>query len=52
VENEVYKKLYFLNDEFVGGLLMGDTSKAIQLRRAIDNKSTLKHFLDLHFLDY
>ena len=49
--NEVYRKFYFLNNLFVGGILMGDTSKAVQLRKAIDKGSNMQHFLDMHFLD-
>lgn len=50
-ENEIYRKFYFVNNSFVGGILMGDTSKAVQLRKAIDKNSSLQNFLDNHFLD-
>lgn len=50
-QNEIYRKFYFLDNEFVGGLLMGDTRKAVQLRVAIDRKSDMQSFLDNHFLD-
>ncbi len=49
--NRTYRKFYFEDDEFVGGILLGDTSKAVQLRKAMDNQSTMQHFLDQHFLD-
>ncbi|MCA9496232.1 MAG: FAD-dependent oxidoreductase, partial [Nanoarchaeota archaeon] len=49
--NEVYRKFYFLNNLFVGGILMGSTTKAVQLRKAIDKGSNMQHFLDMHFLD-
>lgn len=51
-ESEMYRKFYFFENEFVGGILMGDTSKAIQLRKAIDRKTNMQHFLDDHFLDW
>lgn len=50
-QNEIYRKFYFVNNCFVGGILMGDTSKAVQLRKAIDKASSLQNFLDNHFLD-
>ena len=49
--NEIYRKFFFVNNCFVGGVLMGDTSKAVQLRKAIDKASNLQNFLDNHFLD-
>ncbi|NCC71014.1 hypothetical protein EOM09_05510, partial [bacterium] len=47
----IYKKFYFKDNLFVGGILMGDISKSIQLRKAINAASTIQHFLDMHFLD-
>ena len=49
--NEIYRKFFFVNNCFVGGVLMGDTSKAVQLRKSIDRASNLQSFLDNHFLD-
>lgn len=50
-KQEIYRKFFFIDNQFVGGILMGDTKKAIQLRRALDNGSTMQQFLDTHFLD-
>ncbi|MFT4244282.1 MAG: FAD-dependent oxidoreductase [Candidatus Woesearchaeota archaeon] len=50
-KTEVYRKFYFLNNIFVGGILMGDTKKAVHLRKAIDKGSQIQTFLDAHFLD-
>lgn len=50
-KQENYRKFFFLDNEFVGGILIGDCSKSIQLRKAVDKKSSMQHFLDMHFLD-
>ena len=50
-KTEVYRKFYFLDDQFVGGILMGSTNKAVHLRKAIDKASQIQTFLDAHFLD-
>ena len=34
-KNRIYKKLYFFNDKFVGGILIGDVSKAAVLLSSI-----------------
>jgi flavorubredoxin/NADPH-dependent 2,4-dienoyl-CoA reductase/sulfur reductase-like enzyme len=49
--NKIHKKFYFYNGVFVGGVLMGDTSKAVSLRKAIYKGSNIQNFLDDHFLD-
>ena len=48
---EKYKKFYFYNNEFVGGILIGDTSKAVQLRKAMEFRSNMQTFLESHFLE-
>lgn len=48
---DVYRKFYFYNNEFVGGILMGNVDKATQLQLALKKGSTMSHFLDMHFLD-
>lgn len=48
---EIYRKFYFEDNQFVGGILMGDTKKAVQLRKAIDKGTNMQTFLDAHFLD-
>ena len=41
-KNRVYKKLYFTNDKFVGGILCGDISKASALLSALKDESEMK----------
>jgi NADH oxidase (H2O-forming) len=41
VKNRVYKKLYFFNDKFVGGILIGDVSKAGVLLSSIKINSPM-----------
>lgn len=50
-KTESFRKFYFLDDQFVGGILMGNTTKSSQLRKAIDKGSNMQTFLDAHFLD-
>ncbi len=50
-KNKIYKKFYFKDNNFVGGILIGNTKKAIQLRKSLNNNSTIQHFLEKHFLD-
>ena len=50
-KKEIYRKFYFIDDQFVGGILLGETTKAVQLRKAIDKASQIQTFLDAHFLD-
>lgn len=40
-ENLVYKKLYFLNDKFCGGILIGDTKSRKEFFAAFEDKSTI-----------
>jgi len=35
IKNKIYKKVYFVEDKFVGGILMGDTSKSNELLNAL-----------------
>lgn len=41
IKNRVYKKLYFFNDKFVGGILIGDVSKAGVLLSSIKVNSPM-----------
>lgn len=41
-KNRIYKKLYFTNDKFVGGILCGDISKASALLSALKDESEMK----------
>ncbi|MCA9486522.1 MAG: FAD-dependent oxidoreductase [Candidatus Woesearchaeota archaeon] len=50
-QKKVYRKFYFREDQFVGGILMGETSKATQLHIALERSSTMQSFLDAHFLN-
>lgn len=50
-KNQSYRKFYFLDNQFVGGILIGDCKKAAHLRKALDRGSNLQTFLDAHFLD-
>lgn len=50
-KQQSYRKFYFLDNQFVGGILIGDCKKAAHLRKALDNGSNLQTFLDAHFLD-
>ena len=50
-KKQSYRKFYFLDNQFVGGILIGDCKKAAHLRKALDNGSNLQTFLDAHFLD-
>ncbi|MFP4402054.1 MAG: FAD-dependent oxidoreductase [Candidatus Nanoarchaeia archaeon] len=50
-EREVYRRLYFHKNQFVGGILLGDTSKAPFLRKAIIKGSSMQDLLEQHYLD-
>ncbi|MFT4244310.1 MAG: FAD-dependent oxidoreductase [Candidatus Woesearchaeota archaeon] len=50
-EREVYRRLYFYKKQFVGGILLGDTSRAPFLRQAIVKGATIQDFLEQHYLD-
>lgn len=50
-EQEVYRRLYFYKNQFVGGILMGDTSKAPFLRKAIIKGATMQDLLEQHYLE-
>ena len=41
LKNKVYKKLYFYNDKFVGGILIGDVLKSSVLLTAIKSNSSM-----------
>lgn len=41
-KNNIYKKLYFFEEKFVGGILYGDISKASALLNAIKSNSEMK----------
>ena len=41
-KNRIYKKLYFTNDKFVGGILCGDISKSSALLSALKDESEMK----------
>lgn len=42
---KVYKKLFFKNDVLIGGILLGDRSKAIKVNKAIQFKKNLSQVL-------
>jgi NAD(P)H-nitrite reductase large subunit/rubredoxin len=41
----VYEKLYFTQDRFCGGILMGDVSKSAELLEAYKNQTPMEEFL-------
>ncbi|MDR0425218.1 MAG: FAD-dependent oxidoreductase [Clostridiales Family XIII bacterium] len=41
----IYEKLYFVNNRFTGGILIGDTSKSARLLEAYKNNETLEKIL-------
>lgn len=43
----IYKKLYFVNNRFVGGILMGDVSKAAKLLEGYEKKMTLEDMMNV-----
>ena len=42
-----YKKLYAVNNELVGGILIGDTNKAVKLLRAVEKRLPLQETLQI-----
>ncbi|MCT4606274.1 MAG: FAD-dependent oxidoreductase [Marinisporobacter sp.] len=42
-----YQKMYFLNNIFVGGILIGDTTKSIKMMEAIDKRSSLATMINM-----
>lgn len=47
---KVYKKLFFKNNKLIGGILLGDKSKAVKLNNAIQNGSALDQVLKENIL--
>lgn len=45
-----YRKLFFLNGKFCGGILIGDTSKSADMMKAFDRKATVKDELIVSLL--
>ncbi|MDQ9870673.1 hypothetical protein RFX30_15010, partial [Acinetobacter baumannii] len=45
-----YKKLFFLNGKFCGGILMGDTSKSAELIKAYEKKASNKDSIVINLL--
>lgn len=43
----IYKKLYFVNNRFVGGILMGDVTKAAKLLEGYEKKMTLEDMMNV-----
>ncbi|MFA9423502.1 MAG: FAD-dependent oxidoreductase [Sedimentibacter sp.] len=41
-----YKKLYFKNNILVGGILIGDTSKTVELLQGFENKQTMEEMIE------
>ncbi len=41
-----YKKLYFKNGILVGGILIGDTSKTVDLLQGFENKTTMEEMIE------
>lgn len=37
-----YRKMFFLNGRFCGGILIGDTSKSVEMMKAYDKKAAVK----------
>ena len=44
-DKNIYKKLFFKDDKLIGGILLGDTSKAIQIVSGIQDGLTLPEIL-------
>ncbi|MCT4598847.1 MAG: FAD-dependent oxidoreductase [Vallitalea sp.] len=45
VENKIYKKLYFIDDKFVGGILIGDVSKSADMINGIKQGYNIKQIV-------
>lgn len=43
----IYKKLYFVNNRFVGGILMGDVTKTAKLLEGYEKKMTLEDMMNV-----
>ncbi|MCT4594793.1 MAG: FAD-dependent oxidoreductase [Anaeromicrobium sp.] len=43
----IYKKMYFVNKSFVGGILIGDTSKSVNMIQAYKEKTLLSDMISL-----
>lgn len=46
-KHNVYKKLYFLDDQLVGGLLIGDISTSVDLTNAVNHRVSMNSALEL-----
>ena len=44
-QKNIYKKLFFKEDKLIGGILLGDTSKAVQIVSSIQNGLSLSEIL-------
>lgn len=44
---DIYEKMYFENDRFCGGILIGDVSKAVKFSKAYENQESLEKMLAL-----
>lgn len=42
-----YKKMYFLDGVLSGGILIGDTSKSLELKRGFEKSKTLKEMIEM-----
>ncbi|MBF8982586.1 FAD-dependent oxidoreductase [Lutibacter sp. B2] len=47
LNNNIYQKMYFNNDSFVGGVLMGDVSKSINMIKAYEDQTLLQDMIKL-----
>lgn len=45
-KRDSYEKYYFVNDQFVGAILIGDTSKIVKVDQAITNKESFAKFMN------
>ena len=44
-DKNIYKKLFFKEGQLIGGILLGDTTKAVQIVSGIENGLTLPEIL-------
>ncbi|MCT4618518.1 MAG: FAD-dependent oxidoreductase [Marinisporobacter sp.] len=46
-DKDIYQKMYFLNNVFVGGILIGDTTKSVKMMEGIDKRSSLSTMMKI-----
>lgn len=47
----IYKKMYFVNQHFVGGILMGDVGQSLTMIRGVAKEATLKDMVQVVILN-